>query len=125
MPSSCHKAQQLCMKNAKCNLFITSSLLFSCLFALHFATRIMYMSYIIGPSEPGAEGGRCHPDSRSHGSKTFYLKLPSIFVFVHPPPHILDFPTPLFMIKFRFVRVLSVEGMISIVSISKKEAEKS
>ena len=47
-----------------------------------------------------------------------------LFVFAHPPPHILDFPTPLFMIKFRFVRVLSFEGMIWIVSISKKEGGK-
>jgi hypothetical protein len=69
------------MKNAKCNLFITSSLLLSICFA--FATRIMY--YIIGPLEPGVEGGRV--SSRileAMGAKPFTGNY-TLFVFAHPP----------------------------------------
>ena len=55
---------------------------------------------IIGPLEPGAVGGaRVTQILEAMGAKSFTWNYP-IFVFAHPPSHILDFPTPLFMIEF-------------------------
>ena len=97
--------------------------LFSCLFALHLPLE----SCIIFYRAVGTWGWRdAHVTKilETMGAKPFTWNYP-LFVFAHPPPHILDFLTPLVMIKSRFVRVSSFEGMISIVSISKKEGGKS
>ena len=96
--------------------------LFSCLFALHLPLESCIL-YYRAVRTWGWRGAGVTQILEAMRAKPFTWNYP-LFVFVHPPPHILDFPTPLFMIKFRFVRVLSFEGMISIVSISKKEGGK-